>query len=73
VANVGSKPTLNGQKMLLEVHIFDFKQDIYGTFISVELITKLRNEQKFDTLDQLIAQIDADVKVAKQCFGLTNI
>jgi len=73
VANVGSKPTLNGQEMLLEVHIFDFKQDIYGIFISVELITKLRNEQKFDTLDQLIAQIDADVKVAKQCFGLTNI
>ncbi|SFD24536.1 bifunctional riboflavin kinase/FAD synthetase [Pseudoalteromonas denitrificans] len=73
VANVGSKPTLNGQKMLLEVHIFNFKQDIYGTFISVELINKLRNEQKFDTLEQLIAQIDADVKVAKQCFGLTNI
>ncbi|CAM4254587.1 bifunctional riboflavin kinase/FAD synthetase [Pseudoalteromonas byunsanensis] len=69
VANVGNKPTLNGTKALLEVHLFDFNQDVYGHFMQVELIKKLRNEQKFDTLEQLTAQISEDVAAAKQCFN----
>ncbi len=72
VANIGSKPTLNGQKMLLEVHLFDFKKDIYGTFINVELIHKLRDEKKFDTLEQLVNQIKQDVFTAKKYFGLNQ-
>ncbi|MBE0367270.1 bifunctional riboflavin kinase/FAD synthetase [Pseudoalteromonas sp. MMG013] len=69
VANVGTKPTLNGTKALLEVHLFDFNQDVYGHFMQVELVKKLRNEQKFDTLPQLTAQIATDVADAKQCFN----
>jgi riboflavin kinase/FMN adenylyltransferase len=69
VANVGNKPTLNGTKALLEVHLFNFNQDVYGHFMQVELIKKLRNEQKFDTLEQLTAQIAQDVAAAKQCFN----
>ncbi|BBN80935.1 riboflavin biosynthesis protein [Pseudoalteromonas sp. A25] len=69
VANVGNKPTLNGTKALLEVHLFNFNQDVYGHFMQVELIKKLRDEQKFDTLEQLTAQIAHDVAAAKQCFN----
>lgn len=69
VANVGTKPTLNGTKALLEVHLFDFNQDVYGHFMQVELVKKLRDEQKFDTLLQLTAQIATDVADAKQCFN----
>lgn len=68
VANIGCKPTLNGKKTLLEVHLFDFSGNLYGKFISVEIVKKLRNEQKFDTLAQLISQIEIDVNNAKQCF-----
>ncbi|WP_404340670.1 bifunctional riboflavin kinase/FAD synthetase [Pseudoalteromonas mariniglutinosa] len=70
VANIGNKPTLNGTRALLEVHLFDFAQDIYGQFMYVELIKKLRDEKKFETLTQLTAQIAIDVNAAKQCFGL---
>jgi riboflavin kinase/FMN adenylyltransferase len=69
VANIGNKPTFNGTRALLEVHLFDFSQDIYGQFMHVELIKKLRNEKKFETLTQLTAQIATDVAAAKQCFG----
>lgn len=70
VANIGNKPTFNGTRALLEVHLFDFAQDIYGQFMHVELIKKLRDEKKFETLTQLTAQIATDVAAAKQCFGL---
>lgn len=69
VANVGTKPTLNGTRALLEVHLFNFNQDVYGHFMQVELVKKLRDEQKFDTLQQLTAQIATDVAAAKQCFN----
>ncbi|MEJ6473337.1 bifunctional riboflavin kinase/FAD synthetase [Pseudoalteromonas piscicida] len=71
VANVGTKPTLNGTKALLEVHLFNFNETIYGQFMKVELIEKLRDEQKFETLSQLTEQISRDVSHAKQCFSLT--
>ncbi|ALU42612.1 bifunctional riboflavin kinase/FAD synthetase [Pseudoalteromonas rubra] len=68
VANVGTKPTLNGKRALLEVHIFDFDQEIYGQFIKVELLHKLRDEQKFESLQQLTEQIAQDVIAAKHFF-----
>lgn len=70
VANIGNKPTFNGTRALLEVHLFNFAQDIYGQFMHVELVKKLRDEKKFETLTQLTAQIATDVAAAKQCFGL---
>jgi riboflavin kinase/FMN adenylyltransferase len=70
VANVGTKPTLNGTKALLEVHLFDFQQEIYGQFIHVELLHKLRNEKKFETLAHLVTQIHQDVADAQQWFSV---
>ncbi|MCF2856343.1 bifunctional riboflavin kinase/FAD synthetase [Pseudoalteromonas sp. SMS1] len=69
VANVGTKPTLNGKRALLEVHLFDFDQNIYGQFIRVELLHKLRDEQKFESLAHLTTQISADVDAAKAVFS----
>ncbi len=70
VANIGVKPTFKGSLTLLEVHIFDFEESIYGEILSVQPLTKLRDEIKFDTFSALITQIEKDVNVAKQSFGL---
>ena len=67
VLNIGSRPTLdNGQDVSIEVHIFDFEAQIYGTPITLHFITRLREEQCFATLDELIAQIHKDSEMAKR-------
>lgn len=65
VANIGNKPTLAGVKPVLEVHLFDFNQDIYGQRLIIEPLFKIRDEQKFNSIDELIQQIHADVATAK--------
>lgn len=65
VASVGYRPTFNGKKIILEVHIFDFDQLIYGKRISIEFIAKIRDELKFDSVNALITQIQRDVDIAK--------
>jgi len=66
VANIGSRPTVSGVKQQLEVHIFDFDKNIYGQSIEVILLKKLREEQKFNSLDELKAQINKDSEQALQ-------
>ena len=68
VANIGKRPTINGVNQLLEVHLFDFAQDIYGQWLEVELCHKIRNEQKFPSFDDLKAQIAKDVQSARDFF-----
>jgi riboflavin kinase/FMN adenylyltransferase len=69
VANIGVRPTISGSdKALLEVHLFDFKRDIYGEHIQVYFLKKLREEQKFASLEQLIEQIHIDSAQAKGFF-----
>lgn len=65
-ASLGMRPMFNGQSPNLETYIFDFKGDIYGAPISVGLVEYLRPEAKFDSLDALIAQMDADCDKARQ-------
>lgn len=65
-ASLGMRPMFNGQSPNLETYIFDFKGDIYGAPISVGLVDYLRPEAKFDSLDALIAQMDADCDKARQ-------
>ena len=62
--NIGFNPTVNGQKQTIEVHIFDFDADIYGQKIEITLLQYLREEQKFGSLDLLIAQLNQDKKEA---------
>jgi riboflavin kinase/FMN adenylyltransferase len=64
VANIGTRPTLNGKRLQLEVHVFDVEQDLYGQQISVELMHKIRDEVKFDSFDTLRKQIEIDAQQA---------
>ncbi len=70
VASFGRRPTVDNGPPLLEVYIFDFAGDLYGKDIEVFFIDFLRPEQKFDTLDALLAQIRRDEAEAKQKLGL---
>ncbi len=70
VANVGVRPTISGDKPLLEVHLFDFDQDIYGRKIRVFFRHKIRDEINFDSLCILKNQIGLDIIAAKKHFGM---
>lgn len=65
VANIGTRPTIDGKNKLLEIHLFDFNQTIYGRFLQVEFLHKLREEQHFASLDLLKKQIGKDVNAAR--------
>jgi len=66
VANVGTRPTVEGVEPLLEVHIFDFNRDIYGAHIQVEFIAKLRDEVRFPDLESLREQMFNDADDARR-------
>lgn len=69
VANVGSRPTVDGSRSLLEVHLFDFDREIYGRHVQVSFLKKLRPEQKFDSFDLLKQQIHKDAQQARDFFS----
>jgi riboflavin kinase/FMN adenylyltransferase len=68
VANIGTRPTFGGTRILLEVHIFDFNENIYGKYVSVEFSKKLRDEEYFPNAELLKAQIWQDAIDAKAYF-----
>ncbi len=71
VANVGTRPTIDGKrKVILETHLFNFNQDIYGRYVSVQFKHKLRDEMRFGSLEQLQSQIRQDVVAAKDFFNI---
>lgn len=70
VASLGTRPTVTGDgDMLLEVFIFDFDRNIYGEYLEVDLITRLRDELKFPDLDSMVEQIHRDVDDAKSALA----
>ena len=66
IANIGIRPTVGGTSPVLEVNIFDFKKDIYGKRLKVQFVKKIRDEKKFDGLEELKTQIAKDVKTAQE-------
>ncbi|MFT6054463.1 MAG: riboflavin kinase/FMN adenylyltransferase [Roseivirga sp.] len=58
--NIGNRPTIGGSDKTIEVHIFDFSDDIYDSEISVEFIDLIRKEEKFESVDLLKAQLQKD-------------
>ncbi len=70
VASVGTRPTFDLQKPLLEVHLFDFDEDIYGEYIHVDFIEHLRDEEKFSSADELVAQMDIDAENARSALAM---
>jgi riboflavin kinase/FMN adenylyltransferase len=67
VANIGTRPTFNGSSERLEVHILDFEpRSLYGQRIHVAFITRLRPEQRFDSVAALRNQIALDISKARE-------
>ena len=65
VASVGTRPTFDLCKPVLEVHLFDFDADIYGEYIHVDFLAHLRAEEKFASVDELVAQMAIDAENAR--------
>jgi riboflavin kinase/FMN adenylyltransferase len=66
VANIGTCPTFENQDLTLEVHLLDFQGDLYGEVLQVEFVTRLRDEQRFPSIEALATQIRADMTEARQ-------
>ena len=67
--SLGVRPTVEDKgRVLLETHIFDYQQDVYGKIITVELLEKIRDEEKYDDLDTLTHAIAQDAKQARNYF-----
>jgi len=73
VASLGTRPTVQGIEPLLEVHVFDFSGDLYGRQIEVEFIAKLRDEVKFDSLDAMKIQMNADADRARDILSKVDL
>ena len=69
VANVGTRPTVDGSYCVLEIHLFDFDSDIYGRYLDVEFCSKLREEKKFESFEALKQQIEFDAEQARTFFS----
>lgn len=66
VASLGTRPAVSGSEFLIEVHLLDFDGDLYGRRMEVEYIEKLRNEAHFTELDDLVAQMREDERLARK-------
>jgi riboflavin kinase/FMN adenylyltransferase len=74
VANIGNRPMVDGDhRYLLEVHLFNFDRQVYGEHVSVEFVQKLRDEQRFDSFEQLREQILRDSARARAILGVADI
>jgi riboflavin kinase/FMN adenylyltransferase len=65
VANVGNRPTVDGTRTLLEIHLFDFSGEIYGHYININFLHKLRDEERFASFEDLKRRIDLDIDEAR--------
>ncbi len=67
--NIGHRPTIGSNEKSIEVHLFDFNKDIYDKFISIEIISKIRDEKKFSSIENLKEQLEKD---ENYCLKLIN-
>lgn len=67
--NIGRRPTFEGETQTMEVHIFDFSQEIYGMEVQVRFYERIRDEKKFDGIDELKKQLGKDEIAAKELLG----
>ena len=69
VTSIGTRPMFDGKKMVLEAHLLNFNDTVYGSYVQVELLKKLRDELVFDDINKLKQQMDKDVTEARQFFN----
>lgn len=72
VANIGKRPTVDGERSFLEIYLFNFDQDIYGKQLTVEFVEKLRPEMRFASITDLQRQIQQDVTAAKMVLAAND-
>jgi riboflavin kinase / FMN adenylyltransferase len=70
VANLGTRPMVGGQGMLLEAHLFDFAADLYGRELEVQFVARLRAEQQFESMEALATQMRRDAAEARRILGV---
>jgi riboflavin kinase/FMN adenylyltransferase len=70
VASLGFRPTVDGVEPLLEVHVFDFSGSLYRRELEVEFVAKIRDEEKFDSLDTLVQHMRRDAAKARELLGV---
>jgi len=70
VSSLGTRPTVNGTDPLLEVHLFDFDGSLYGQYLDVDFVARLRDEHKFESLDALVEQMHRDAAAARAVLGI---
>ena len=63
--NIGNRPTVNGTYQTIEVHFFDFNQNLYNQNLTIELLYFLRNEEKFNSIETLVLQLKKDERNAR--------
>jgi riboflavin kinase/FMN adenylyltransferase len=63
--NIGNKPTVDGNSKSMEVHFFNFNEDLYGKTLKIEFLKRLRDERKFEGLDNLKSQLQLDMREAQ--------
>ena len=69
IANLGNRPTVDGSGFLLETHLFDFSEEIYGWRICVEFVEKIREEMKFESFEAIRRQIIKDCEMARKLYS----
>ncbi|GBE09505.1 riboflavin biosynthesis protein RibF [bacterium BMS3Bbin12] len=69
VANIGSRPTVGSERILLEVHLLDYEGDLYGRHVAVDFLHHIRDERRFASLEALTRQIEDDVAQARRLFA----
>ncbi|MBN1886970.1 MAG: bifunctional riboflavin kinase/FAD synthetase [Thermoflexales bacterium] len=65
VVNIGTRPTFDNGAVTIEAHLLDFDGDLYGQHLSLDFIARLRGEQRFESVPQLIAQVQSDIRRAR--------
>jgi len=70
--NIGTNPTVNGSKQTIEVHFFDFDANIYGENIQIDLLQRIRDEEKFESVEALKKQLSLDKKTALDFISKQN-
>ena len=73
IMNIGFRPTVDGKNQTIEIHLLDFNADLYGEKMQIEILKRLRDEQKFNSLDELILQIKMDEEIARKWILNHNI
>ena len=66
VASLGTRPTVGGGELLLETHLFDFEGDLYGRYLEVEFVARLRDEIKFPDIETMLARMHVDAAEARR-------